>query len=135
MPTAPILARADRLATELGLTNNNYGCLHARMEKDLYRNFMGHKMRSLGLLNFARLARGLRWRTELAGVERVFVAIDAAHITNDTRKGLGRGAWRGVPFVYKRPISPEAKGPSSPVENTLLADAIVDRTLCVRAKC
>ena len=35
VPTAPILARADRLATELGLTNNNYGCLHARMEKDL----------------------------------------------------------------------------------------------------
>ena len=135
VPTAPILARADRLATELGLTNNNYGCLHARMEKDLYRNFMGTKMRSLGLLNFARLARGLRRRTELAGVERVFVAIDAAHITNDTRKGLRRGAWRGVPFVYKRPISPDAKGPSSPVENTLLADAIVDRTLCVRAKC
>ena len=96
---------------------------------------MGTKMRSLGLLNFARLARGLRRRTELAGVDRVFVAIDAAHITNDTRKGLRRGAWRGVPFVYKRPISPDAKGPSSPVENTLLADAIVDRTLCVRAKC
>ena len=36
--------------------------------------------------------------------------------------------------MYKRPISPDAKGPSSPVENTLLADAIVDRTLCVRAK-
>ena len=50
------------------------------------------------------------------------------------KKILGRGAWRGVPFVYKRPISPDAKGPSSPVENTLLADAIVDRTLCVRAK-
>ena len=96
---------------------------------------LGTKMRSLGLLNFARLARGLRRRTELAGVERVFVAIDAAHITNDTRKGLRRGAWRSVPFVYKRPISPDAKGPSSPVENTLLADAIVDRTLCVRAKC
>ena len=80
------------------------------------------------------MARGLRRRTELAGVDRVFVAIDAAHITNDTRKGLGRGAWRGVPFVYKRPLSPDAKGPSSPVENTLLADAIVDRTLCVRAK-
>ena len=91
MPTAPILARADRLAAELGLTSNNYGCLHARMEKDLYRNFMGTKMRSLGLLNFARLARGLRRRTELAGVERVFFAIDAAHITNDTRKGLVRG--------------------------------------------
>ena len=85
--------------------------------------------------NFARLARGLRRRTELAGVDRVFVAIDAAHITNDTRKAMGRGTWRGVPFVYKRPISPDAKGPSSPVENTLLGDAIVDRTLCVRAKC
>ena len=72
---------------------------------------------------------------ELSGVDRVFVAIDAAHITNDTQKGLRRSAWRGTPFVYKRPISPEAKGPSSPVENTLLGDAIVDRTLCVRAKC
>ena len=62
------------------------------------------------ILNFARLARGLRQRTELAGVDRVFVAIDAAHITNDTQKGLRRGAWRGVPFVYKRPISPDLCG-------------------------
>ena len=38
------------------------------------------------------------------------------------------------PFEFRLTRWRYAKGPSSPVANTLLGDAIVDRTLCVRAK-
>jgi len=81
----------------------------------------------------------MRQRRELKGVDRVFVAIDAAHISNATKKGLRRDAWpargrRGVPFVFKEPNGPGGRWRGNKVEDTLLGDAIVDRTLCVRAK-
>lgn len=88
-----------------------------------------------------RLARNMRQRRELKGVDRVFVAIDAAHISNATKKGLRRDAWpargrQGVPFVFKQPNGPGGRWRGNKVEDTLLGDAIVDRTLlCVRAKC